>query len=434
MSELTLRFHGPLTALTAADRAALIARAAAVDESVREGAACAIRRVRKDGDLAIRELMREFHGVSLDSIEVSRARRRQALAAIDPTLRDAMERAADNLSKAHGAMIPRPIEVETEPGVVVGRRPDPLARVGVYAPGGRAAYPSTVLMCAIPARIAGVNEIVLCSPPGPDGIPSESVLAAAELARIDRVFAAGGPAAIAAMAFGTRCVPRVDRIVGPGNAWVSSAKLQLVDQVSIDSPAGPSEILVIADTAADPECLARELVAQAEHDPQACAVAIAIGDGLAEAIVTALGRALASQPRRETIARALAGQGGVLATESLAEALEFACAYAPEHLLLAVSDPEAALRRVRNAGTVFLGEASSVTFGDYMTGCNHTLPTGGLARSYSGLSTLDFIRWTSYQRVSTEAAARMAGDVATFADCEGLPGHASAARAWGLPR
>jgi histidinol dehydrogenase len=286
-------------------------------------------------------------------------------------------------------------------------------------------------MGVVPARIAGVGEIVLCSPPSREtGRLSDVVLAAAALAGADRVFALGGAGAIAAMAFGTGTVPRVDRIVGPGNAYVAEAKIQVSSAVAIDSPAGPSELLVLCDETADARVIARELLAQAEHDPLAAVVAVTTGKRLAQAIIAELAAQLDAQPRAEIISAALEGQGAVLSADSLDDALAFANAYAAEHVLLMVSDPDALLARLRNAGTVFVGASASVAFGDYMTGANHVLPTGGLARSYSGLSTLDFVRWTTYQRVTPEAARRLADDVATFAEAERLPGHARAARAW----
>jgi histidinol dehydrogenase len=283
----------------------------------------------------------------------------------------------------------------------------------------------------VPARVAGVGEIVVCSPPNrADGRPSAVVLAAAALAGATQLFALGGAGAIAAMAYGTESVPRVDRIVGPGNAYVAEAKLQVATAVAIDSPAGPSELLVLADDSADPMLVARELLAQAEHDRLAAVVAVTTNARLAQAIHAALDALLAEQPRRDICAVALGGQGAVLSADSLDDAIAFANLYAPEHLLLLARDLDGALAKLRNAGTVFVGPSASVAFGDYMTGANHVLPTGGLARSYSGLSTLDFVRWTTYQRVSSAAAGRMAADVAAFADAEGLPGHAMAARAW----
>jgi histidinol dehydrogenase len=323
--------------------------------------------------------------------------------------------------------MPIATECEVEPGVIVGRRPDPLGRVGIYAPGGRAAYPSSVLMGAVPARVAGVGEVVLCSPARDDGAPFPIVLAAAALAGVDRVFAIGGAGAIAAMAFGTETVPRVDRIVGPGNAYVAEAKLQVTGVVAIDSPAGPSELLVIADGSSSPCMVAHELLAQAEHDPRACVVAVVIGDTRAAEIATALEVLIVQQPRGAIIRESLAANGALLTADSREQAVAFATDYASEHVLLAVEDSGDMLGHLRNCGTVILGANNSVAFGDYMTGANHVLPTGGLARSYSGLSALDFVRWTTYQRVTPGAAVSLSSDVAAFAAAESLPGHAMAA-------
>jgi len=430
MNGSPFRWTGPLASLDAVARSALCERGSARDTLVRATTAAILERVAREGDLALLALARELDGVELRSLEVPRERWRAALRSLDPALCAALERAATNLASVHGAFRPMAQECSPEPGIRVGRRPDPLDRVGVYAPGGRASYPSSVLMALVPARIAGVREVIVCSPPGPGGDPAPAVLAAAELAGADRLFAIGGAGAIAAMAYGTTTIPRVDRIVGPGNAYVCEAKAQVAGRVSIDCPAGPSEVLVVADPGADPDAVARELIAQAEHDPEASAVAVAIGEPGARRIVTAALRTLAETPSRATAARALGARGAVLWTDALSGALAFAADYAPEHLMLAVEDPEGALAGVRHAGTVFLGLASSVAFGDYMTGANHVLPTGGLARSYSGLSPLDFVRWTSWQSVTREAAGSLAGPVGVLADAEGLPAHAAAARGW----
>jgi histidinol dehydrogenase len=426
-----LRVVGPLTALSTGDLRALLERTADEDARVRDTAAAIVARVRTEGDAALRALAYRLDGVELAEIEVPTATVRAALDALPMPLRRALERAASNIAAVHRAARPLPVEIETEPGVRVGRRPDPLPRVGVYAPGGRAAYPSSVLMGAVPARVAGVGEVVLCSPPGADGRPSAVVLAAAALAGVDRVFAVGGAGAIAAMAYGTGTVLRVDRVIGPGNAYVAAAKrlVAAAGAVGTDAPAGPSEVLVVADESADPAALAREIVAQAEHDPDACALVVFIGDE--SAVRRAIESAASGTPRRAIVAAALATRGGVLRADSLEAALAFAADYAPEHLLLAVADPEAALARVRNAGTVFLGLSSSVAFGDYLTGANHVLPTGASARFGSGLSPLDFVRWTTWQRVTPAGAARLAADTALLATAEGLPGHAAAASAWG---
>jgi histidinol dehydrogenase len=426
-----LRWCGRLDELTASERRVLFDRSLSADPAIRERTAEIVRQVRDDGDTALRALALAFDGVSLESLEVSPSTCQAALDALAPGLRRSMERAITNLERVHRAFLPCAQETESEPGVIIGRRPDALARVGVYAPGGRAAYPSSVLMGIVPARVAGVGEIILCSPPDrATAQPAEVVLAAAALAGADRVFALGGAGAIAAMAFGTPSVPRVDRIVGPGNAYVAEAKLQVASAVAIDSPAGPSELLVLCDGSADAALVAREMLAQAEHDPLAAVVAITTSDQLARRIVAELSEQLPSQPRATIAAEALAGQGAVLVVSDLDEGISSANAYAAEHLLLLVTEPETVLGGLRTAGTVFVGASSSVAFGDYLTGANHVLPTGGLARSYSGLSTLDFVRWTTWQRVSPAAAARLADDVATFADAEGLAGHAAAARAW----
>jgi histidinol dehydrogenase len=377
----------------------------------------------------LRSLASELDGAHLQSLEVPRDEWQKAFRKLNPGLRSALEHAAANIERAHRAFLPKCGEVETEAGVTVGRRPDPLKRVGIYAPGGRAAYPSSVLMSAIPARVAQVKEVILCSPPSSSGIPNPVVMAAAELGQVDRLFALGGAGAVAALAYGTETVPRVDRICGPGNAYVVEAKIQVSGDVAIDSPAGPSELLAIADGKADPAVIAREAAAQAEHDPRASVLVLAIGQPMAAQIESALGQLLSQT--EGSAGQALRERGGVLSVHSIDEALEFAEEFGPEHLLLAVEGPDAVFERVRNAGAVFLGETTSVAFGDYMTGANHVLPTGGLARSYSGLSVMDFFRWTSYQRVDRPAAARMANDVATLAEAEGLLAHAAAARAWG---
>ena len=408
----------------------LFDRSSARDAKVSSIVSRIIDRVRSEGDSTLLKLARELDGVDLSSLEVPREAVLRARSLVDPTTIQAMERAARNIERVHRAWLPRSAQLEVEPGVIVGRRPDPFASVGVYAPGGRAAYPSSVLMGAIPARVAGVKEIVLCSPPAESGIPSDSVLAAAAIASVDRVFAIGGAGAIAAMAFGTATVPRVDKIVGPGNAYVAEAKIQLASVVGFDSPAGPSELVVIADDSSNPVTIARELLAQAEHDPRAVVMAVAIGKDVAEKIEAAVLVALQSADRKEIVTESLASSGAIVWVTNEQEAIETANDFAPEHLMIATRNPAAIANRIRNAGTVFLGETSSVAFGDYLTGANHVLPTGGMARCYSGLSTLDFFRWTTFQSVTPVAAKRLATSTAVFAEAEGLSNHATAARAW----
>lgn len=432
MSTLKLRFQGAVASLGPDAQRALLDRSTAEDDVLRDTVTAILDAVRREGDSVLKSLAREYDGVTLKRLDVPKTEWTKALQGIDPAVRAAMERSARNIEAAHRAFLPVLTEVETEPGIIVGRRPDPLGRVGVYAPGGRAAYPSSVLMGVIPARVAGVHEVVVCSPPGSNGLPSRVVLAACAIAGVDKVFAIGGAGAVGAMAYGTHSVPRVDRIVGPGNVWVTEAKVQVAKSCAIDTPAGPSELLVIVDGGADTAQVAREMLAQAEHDPQACVVAVTVGDDIAAKLEAALDAMVGGYARASIIRQAFESNGGVISVASLDDAVILANAYAPEHLLLAVDTPDAErlLGQLRNAGTIFVGESASVSFGDYMTGANHTLPTNGLARSYSGLSTLDFVRFTTYQRVTVAAAARLARDVGVFADAEGLDGHARAARGW----
>lgn len=426
-ARLRLAAEGPLSGLSPELERRLLQRGRGSDPEVARSVAELIAEVRSGGEAALRAQLRRFDGVEPAALEVPRTQWESALERLDPAVRAALERAAANIAAFHRAQLRPPLVVETEKGVVLGRRSDPLRRVGAYVPGGRAAYPSTVLMCVVPARVAGVDEVVVCSPPGRDGLPAPAVLAACALAGADRVFALGGAGAVAALALGSGGVPAVDRIVGPGNAYVAEAKRQLTGSVAIDSPAGPSEVLILADASADPVLVAAELIAQAEHDPDAAAVLVSSDPDLAGRVRLELSARLPAEPREDVIRAALATAGALLLASGLEEALAFAERYAPEHLLLLLDDPRAALSQVRAAGTVFLGAPSSVAFGDYLTGANHTLPTGSLARGYSGLSVDDFLRWTTWQEVSASAAAELAGPTAVLAEAEGLPGHARAA-------
>lgn len=427
-SEL-LAVRGPLAALSADDLARLLDRGRSSDPEVARSVAETIAAVRARGDEALRELAARFDGVDLESLDVPRADWDGALAELDAAVRASLEAAAAAITRFHRLQLPDRLEQEVTPGLRLGRRPDALRRAGVYAPGGRAAYPSSVLMGVVPARVAGVDEVVVCSPPGSDGRPAPAVLAACALAGADRVFALGGAGAVAAMAFGTATVPRVDRVVGPGNAYVAEAKRQLAGAVGTDAPAGPSEVLVLADASADPERAALELIAQAEHDPDAAAVLVALDDALADAVVTALERLVPRAGRREIVETALGTGGAVLTAATLEDAVAFAERYAPEHLLLLLDEPRPVLDRARSAGTVVSGEGGSVAFADYLTGANHVLPTAGRARFHSGLGVDDFMRWTTYQVIDAGAAAELAGPTALLASSEGLPAHGAAARA-----
>jgi histidinol dehydrogenase len=432
MSKRILRYTGAFDALSPEEKTALFLRGESETsaENVSDTVAEIIARVKRDGDDALMEMARELDKVDLPGIEVSSNLWKNAFDRLTPALRQAMERAARNIEMFHRSQLPALSSIIIEPGITIGRRPDPLKRVGVYAPGGRATYPSSVLMGAIPARIAGVSDVILCSPPDATGFPDDSILAAAYLAKVDRVFSVGGAGAIAAMSIGTATIPRVDKVVGPGNTYVAEAKLQLASFAAFDSPAGPSELLVIANDSADPRVIVREVLAQAEHDPKAVVIVLTVGDLLPPLIEKILAAEIDAAERGQIIGQSLREHGAVLSVRTQEEAVAISNEFAPEHLMLAISNPEILLADVRNAGTVFLGQSSSVAFGDYMTGANHVLPTGGLARSYSGLSTSDFIRWMSFQTVTPEAAALLASDVGEFAKAEGLYAHASAALGW----
>ncbi len=425
---LAIAVTGAIDSLTPAQEEMLFARGRATDPAVAAAVAEVVAAVRARGDAALREQAQRFDGVALEAVEVAPAVVAAALRALPGELRGALEQAAAAIATFHRVQLPPPLEVEVRPGLRLGRRTEPLGRVGVYAPGGRAAYPSSVLMGVIPARVAGVAEVVVCSPPGRDGAPPVTVLAACALAGADRVFALGGAGAVAAMAFGTASVPAVDKVVGPGNAYVTEAKRQLAGVVASDCPAGPSEVLVVADATAPARLVAAELVAQAEHDPDAAAVLVSTDTGLLARVEAVLAEILSAQARAAIVRQSLAARGALLAAPSLAAALAFACRYAPEHLVLMVAEPRAALAGVRRAGTVFLGAASSVAFGDYLTGANHVLPTAGWGRAYGGLGTSDFLREMTWQELSPLAAAELAAATEILATAEGLPGHALAAR------
>jgi histidinol dehydrogenase len=431
---LPLFAEGRLADLSAEARRRLLDRTPADEPQLAAQVAALLDDVRLRGDEALLEMAERFDGARLDALEVPRNRWTEALESQDPEVRRGLERAAGNIRRFHAAQLPADVTLEVEPGVRITRRWAPLARVGVYAPGGRAAYPSSVLMGVVPARAAGVGEVVVCSPPGPAGAPPAEVLAACALGGADRLFAVGGAGAVAALAYGTGTIPAVDAIVGPGNRWVTEAKRQVAGRVLIDSPAGPSEVLVLADVTADPALVAAEVLAQAEHDPDAACVAVVVEEASGSASVSAAIRAalefqLTQAPRNAIAAQALASNGALLTASSLDEAVAFTEAYAPEHLSLMVAGAADVAARVRTAGTTFVGPWASVAFGDYLTGANHVLPTAGRARSFSGLSVQHYMRSYTVQEITREGAAALAGDTARLARAEGLPAHAEAALA-----
>ncbi len=405
----------------------LLARGETAGAEVEAAVRAILRDVRRHGDRALIRLTGKFDGVTLtpDALPVPRAERRRALAALPAATRRALDTAARRIRAFHRKQRQTSWTFRDALGVTLGQKIAPLARVGVYVPGGTAAYPSSVLMNVIPAKVAGVQEVCVVSPPSPQG-DDPALLAAAELAGADAVFRVGGAQAVAALAYGTPTIPRVDKIVGPGNVYVATAKRLVFGRVDIDMIAGPSEVLVIADRTADPAYVASDLLSQAEHDRLAAALCLTTSHKVARAVVRALGDQLARLSRRAIAAAALRRFGAVIVARSRAEVVKLANAIAPEHLELAVKDPHAWLDDIHNAGAVFLGHLSTEPFGDYIAGPNHVLPTGGTARFSSPLGVYDFLKRTSVIEASPRAIAKLGPDVVALAELEGLEAHARA--------
>ena len=389
--------------------------------------------VRQSGDAALRRYTKEFDKAEPDTLEVPREQLDQALADLEPGLRSVLEEAAENIRAFHRRQVQNGFIISGKPGIVLGQKVTPIEKVGVYIPGGTAPLPSTVLMDFIPAKIAGCHEIVMVSPPTCNGDIAPIILAAARIAGADRVFRCGGAQAIAALAYGTESIPRVDKIVGPGNAFVAEAKRQVFGKVGIDMIAGPSDILVIADGGSDARQIAADLLSQAEHDQNACAVLVTNSRTLAEAVAAELEKQLAVLPRRETARASLERSGKIILVKDILEAIRIANALAPEHLELCVDDPFAWLGQVKNAGSIFLGRSTPEAVGDYFGGTNHTLPTYGTARFSSPLSVEDFVKKSQFVYYSDAALAEAAPKIAAFARQEGLEGHARSALARCIP-
>ncbi|MDO5300596.1 MAG: histidinol dehydrogenase [Clostridia bacterium] len=383
--------------------------------------------VASNGDAALLRYAEQFDKAKLTALEVTAQEMDEALGAISPALREAMETAAENIRAFHSAQKREGFCLRRADGTYMGQKVTPIEKVGLYIPGGTASYPSTVFMNAIPAKIAGCEEIVMVSPPSASGAIAAPILAAARLAGVTRVFKAGGAQAIAALAYGTQTVPKVDKIVGPGNAYVAEAKRQVFGRVNIDMIAGPSEILVVADGTCNPRYVAADLLSQAEHDRLASAVLVTDSMALAKAVSDEVERQLRLLPREE-IARASVEQNGkIIVTDDLMLAIEAANELAPEHLELSMDEPEKYLPYVRNAGSVFMGKYCPESLGDYIAGPNHTLPTSGTARFSSPLSVDDFVKKTQYTYYTPQALAQVADKIAVFARAEGLEAHARAA-------
>ena len=380
--------------------------------------------VRRGGDKALLSYTEKFDKVRLEDPEVTEAEIQEAFSSTDPALLEIMEQAAENIRAFHRAQVRTGFTLRQPDGVVLGQKITPIEKVGIYVPGGRAAYPSTVLMDTIPARIAGCSQIVMVTPPDRSGKVNPVILAAAKIAGVDRIFKVGGAQAVAALAYGTDSVPRVDKIVGPGNAFVAEAKRQVFGQVAIDMIAGPSEILIIADGKSDPVHTAADLLSQAEHDPMASAVLVTDDMGLAKAVCAELERQIPLLPRAEIARESIDKNGKIIVADDLNAVIAIANEIAPEHLELMVDDPFACLDTIRNAGSIFLGRNCPEALGDYFAGPNHTLPTSGTARFSSPLGVDDFVKKSQFTYYTRDALAKVGQKVAAFARQEGLEAHA----------
>ncbi|ELY53939.1 histidinol dehydrogenase [Natronococcus jeotgali] len=407
------------------NRAAFFERDAGI-EAVRGDVREIVDRVREEGDVAVREFTSEFDGVEIGNLEITDDCER-AVEEVDDELLEAIETAAANVREFHEAQLPADWRESFADGRELGRRFRPLERVGVYVPGGSAAYPSSAIMGVVPAVVAGVDHVVVVTPPAEELNPA--TLAAIHVAGADEVFSVGGAQAVAGLAYGTETITGVQKIVGPGNKWVTAAKAEVRGDVEIDFLAGPSEVVVLADETADPELVAAELLAQAEHDPNASVVAVTDDEATADAVADAVDERAGEREREDVIRSALSNDAsGVLLARSMSEAILFAESYAPEHLSILAADDESILERIDSAGSVFLGPSTPVAAGDYASGTNHVLPTNGGARVTGGLSVETFLRSTTVQRLSAEGLAGLGDTVTTLADAEGLEAHAESVR------
>ena len=407
---------------------ALTARCTRQEEEIGERVAAILAEVRTGGDAALRRIVRRIEGYLPETFEVTRERRAEAAKAVSPQLKAALAQAKANIEAFHRAQLPAQVEVETMPGVRCVQRAVAIGRAGLYIPGGKAPLFSTVLMLALPARIAGCREVILCTPCGRDGRIAPELLYAADLCGVDRVFALGGAQAVAAMAYGTESIPRVDKIFGPGNRYVTKAKqLAGAADVAVDLPAGPSEVLVLADEDARPEFAAADLLSQAEHGDDSQAMLVCRSEEFARRAIASVGEQAARLSRRDAIGNSLANSRIVVFSDP-DEQIAFADAYAPEHLIVAMRDAWDAAARITAAGSVFIGGYSPESAGDYASGTNHTLPTGGWARAYSGVNTESFMRKITYQELTRGGLEALAPTITAMAEAEGLDAHANAVR------
>lgn len=417
-----------LNELAPSRRAALMLRGADRLRSLRQPVTEIVQAVRAGGDAALLDFAERFDGARPLALRVPSAELERALAQAAPDYVAALQQAAQAILTFHQAQRVEERSIEPTPGVRVWRVWRPIERVGIYVPGGSAYYPSCLLMAAIPARVAGCEEIVVCTPAGEDGRAPAPTLAAAVLAGVTEVYAVGGAQAVAAMAYGTETIRKVDKIFGAGGTWVAEAKALVASDVAVDLPAGPSEILIVADDTANPAWLAADLLAQAEHGPESASVLVTTSAALADAVEREVRVQLGALSTAPTMRQSLSRNGALLVAETLDDALDFANEYAPEHLELVTRHPERLLERVRHAGSVFLGGWAPEAAGDYATGGNHTLPTSGYARGFGPLSVEAFGRKMQAQQLEPEGLARIRSAIETLATVEGLPGHAASAR------
>ncbi len=386
-----------------------------------------IDNVRRNGDKALLEYTEKFDRAVLSSLLVTEEEINEAVALVEPEFLEILKKASANITKFHERQVRNSFIINDEPGIVVGQKIIPVDRAGLYVPGGTAAYPSTVLMDSIPAKIAGCKEVVMVTPPNKEGKVNPVILAAAYVAGVDRIFKVGGAQAIAALAYGTQSIPKVDKIVGPGNAFVAEAKKQVFGKVSIDMIAGPSEILIVADGASDPSHVAADLLSQAEHDRLASAVLVTDSLELANAVSSELERQIPLLERADIARASIDNNGKIIVADSLMRAIDIANEIAPEHLELCVDNPFDYLDAIRHAGSIFMGRNCPEALGDYYAGPNHTLPTSGTAKFSSPLSVDDFVKKTQYTYYTKDALAKVAEDVSYFAKKEGLTAHANSA-------
>ena len=381
--------------------------------------------VKKQGDVAVKQYTRQFDNIEIEAIEVDQKTVKDSLQLVDPEIIEHLNIAASNIKIFHKAQLGESQWfMETAPGITLGQKTTPLATVGAYVPGGRAAYPSTALMTVIPAKVAGVKNVIICTPPGSDGI-NPLTLAAAHIAGADHIYQVGGVQAIGAMAYGTETIPAVDKIVGPGNVYVTAAKMMVRDKCEIDFPAGPSEVLIIADETADPEFIAIDMVAQAEHDPNAVSVLVTTSEELAKRVRDILSEMIKTAIRKDIVNQSLEN-AAILVADSLQDCIDFSNRFAPEHLEIMTDNDSSVLDDIINAGSIFVGKYTPVSAGDYASGTNHVLPTAGYGRIYSGLNVDHFVKKSTIQMISKEGLEGLANTIITLAEAEGLDAHAEA--------